>query len=164
VRVEVGLDVWFCSHEHDLDDIRLRAAFDAPSYGFLADVLSANLSVTVTAERLAAMERGLMRFSHLAVGFARRSARPLAWREAGPKPPVTTTLAWHAAVGLSGRESVVRAYLTPRVPDEQLIRAVNDAMEWVHTEYASRERIGVQSLPSYNLEDGTVSEAALHVA
>jgi hypothetical protein len=164
VRVEVGLDVRLCCVDPALEGVRLRRAFDREGYRFLARVLTDHVGVTVDGAQLARMERGLVLFSHAALDFARGGARVLCWSESAPRPALPAAVVWHAATRLSPRTSMVHAYLNPRVPDAALLGAVDRAIERVHADFAACERRGVDNLPSWNLEDGSVAGDARHVA
>jgi hypothetical protein len=164
VRVEVGIDVRFCCDTPLLDGVRLRPAFFAKTYGFLADVIADVLRQRVTPRQLSRMERGLIVFSHAALDFARGGARRLCWAETGPRPSLPAALVWHAATRISPAESVVHAYLNPHAPDEELTRSVEDAIRRVHAAFHRYERTGLHDLPQYDLEDGTLAQEARDVA
>jgi hypothetical protein len=164
VRVEVGLDVWFCCGDDVLDGLRLRPAFDRNGYMFLARTLDPLLDVEVTAAQLAKMERGLILFSHAALDFARGGARRLSWGVEGPQPSVMASAVWHTATRFSRRESVVHAYLNPRVPEPALVQRVAHAIAQVHDSFHAYWRTGLDRLPSWNLEDGSLLPEARHVA
>lgn len=164
VRVEVGIDVRFCCDAPLLEGVRLRPAFAAGTYGFLADVITGVLSLKVTPRQLSRMERGLIVFSHAALDFARGGARHLCWAETGPRPSLPAALVWHTATRISPAESVVHAYLNPHAPDEDLTRSVEAAISRVHAAFHRYERTGLHDLPQYDLEDGTLAEEARDVA
>lgn len=165
VRVEVGIDVWFCWQHPALEDLRLRPAFDRPRYGFLADTLNGVLNAGVTTAQLTQMERGLIMFSHGALHFATSVARRLWWRDAAPAHvPLGSALLWHTASLLSPRNSVVNAYLTPHVPQPRLIRRVEAAVERFGTMLDASIADGAETLPNYDMEDGTISVPERRVA
>lgn len=164
VRVEVGMDVWFCCENPLLDGLRLRPAFDQRGYAFLRDVLNESLSVRVTTTQLTRMERGLMIFSHAALRFARGAARQLSWRRPGPRPTLGDRVVWHAATRISAADSVVHAYLKPYLPDDALIHETERAIARVHSQFHHCERAGLDELPSVNLEDGSLLEPVQNVA
>lgn len=157
VRVEVGLDAWFCWQHPALDGVRLLPAFDATGYAFLADALLREVGRDVAGAQLVRMERGLIRFSHAAVHFARRVARRLCWGEQGPPVPLPSAALWHAASRLSPAGSTAHAYLNPRLPDADLIARTEKAIAHVHHTFAAYVAEGVDRLPDYNLEDGTLA-------
>lgn len=157
VRVEVGIDVWFCWQHAALEGLRLRPAFDSAGYGFLAESLSV-VNAGVTGPQLAQMERGLIMFSHAALHFATTVARELCWRDAPPGgTPLGSVLLWHTATLFSPRNSVVNAYLNPHVPEPRLVRRVEGALDRFDT--MLDESIGdrAATLPNYDLEDGTIA-------
>lgn len=156
VRVEVGLDAWFCWQHPALDGVRLLPAFDATGYRFLADVLTRGIGYDVRAPQLVRMERGLIRFSHAAVHFARRVARVLCWGDDGPPVPLPSAALWHAASRLSPVGTTAHAYLNPRMPDDDLIARTEAAIRQVHRTFDSYVAEGVDRLPDYNLEDGSL--------
>lgn len=164
VRVEVGIDVWFCCADSLLDGVRLRPAFDRAGYSFLRDVLRRELRVPVTAAQLVKMERGLILFSHAALRFARGAARQLCWGQDGPRPKLGDAIVWHAATRVSPADSVVHAYLKPHRPDAALVDATRHAIDRVHAQFHHYERTGLDGLPSVNLEDGSRLERARNVA
>lgn len=157
VRVEVGLDVWFCWQHPALRGVKLRPAFDRTGYRFLADQLNSVIDAGVTAEQLTRMERGLMMFSHAALHFATTVARRLSWRDdVAVTVPFGSALLWHTASRLSPGNSVVSAYLNPRVPEPRLIRRVENELRIFDGMLDSAIADGAVSLPDYDLEDGTI--------
>lgn len=161
VRVEVGLDAWFCWQHPMLDGVRLVPAFDAGGYAFLAGVLGAAIERDIGGVQLARMERGLIRFSHAAVHFARRVARIMCWGEEGPPVPLPSAALWHAASRLSPAGTTAHAYLNPRRPDAALIARTEKAIAHVHREFDGYVAAGVDRLPDYNLEDGSLVSSAV---
>ena len=165
VRVEVGIDVAFCWQHPALNGLRLRPAFDRTGYRFLADTLNTVAQADVTPAHLAQMERGLVMFSHGALHFASTVARQLCWQEGDHPVPLGSVLLWHTALRLSPRDSLVNAYLLPHVPDPQLVARTENAVRAFETmvdEFVADE---AESLPDYNLEDGTIpGDCTRHVA
>ena len=157
VRVEVGIDVAFCWQHAALEGLRLQPAFDRTSYRFLADTLNAVVAADVTPARLAQMERGLVMFSHGALHFATSVARQLCWQEGDDRVPLGSTFLWHTALRLSPRDSLVNAYLSPHLPDPQLMRQIEDAIRTFETLVDGIVAEGADLLPDYNLEDGTIA-------
>jgi hypothetical protein len=165
VRVEVGIDVWFCWQHPALDGLRLRPAFDRNGYGFLVDALNTVLHASVTPAQLAQMERGLIMFSHGALHFATTVARHLCWRDPAPVPvPLGSAFLWHTASLLSPRNSVVNAYLTPHIPEPRLVRRVEATLPVFDTMLDDSISDRAETLPNYDLEDGTISRAERRVA
>ncbi|HSJ31148.1 MAG TPA: zinc dependent phospholipase C family protein [Longimicrobiales bacterium] len=157
VRVEVGLDVWFCWQHAALRGIRLRPAFDRTAYGFLADTLNSVIDAGVTTEQLTRMERGLIMFSHGALHFATTVARRLSWRDdLTVTVPLGSALVWHTASRLSPVNSVVNAYLNPHIPEPRLIGRVESALRSFDGMLDAAVADGARSLPDYDLEDGTI--------
>ena len=156
VRVEVGLDAWFCWQHPALDGMRLLPAFDAIGYRFLAEALTRGVGYDVNAPQLVRMERGLIRFSHAAVHFARRVARVLCWGDDGPRVPLPSAALWHAASRLSPIGTTAHAYLNPHLPDEDLVAGTEAAIRQVHRAFDGYVADGVDRLPDYNLEDGSL--------
>jgi hypothetical protein len=164
VRVEVGIDVWFCWQHAALHGVRLRPAFDSAGYGFLADAMSV-ANAGVTAAQLAQMERGLIIFSHGALHFATTVARELCWRDAAPgHAPLGSALLWHTATLFSPRDSVVNAYLNPHVPEPRLVRRVEAALGRFDSMLDESIADRAATLPNYDLEDGTITGAGQRVA
>ncbi|HEX2166663.1 MAG TPA: zinc dependent phospholipase C family protein [Longimicrobiales bacterium] len=158
VRVEVGLDVWFCCDQPSLEGLRLRPAFDRTGYAPLASALNDVAGAGVVPAQLVQMERGLMMFSHAALHFARSVARQLCWREdVAVRTPLGSAIVWHLTTALSPRASVIHAYLNPLVPGPSLVGRVQDALAKFQPEYDAAVADGAQSLPNYNLEDGTIT-------
>ena len=164
VRVEVGIDVWFCWQHPALQALRLRPAFDRAGYLFLADTLHAVLNANVTPAQLAHMERGLIIFSHGALHFATTVARQLCWRDTTARVPLGSALLWHTASVFSPHNSVVNAYLTPHVPEPRLIRRVEAALRTFDTMLDASITDDAETLPKYDLEDGTITRTARRVA
>jgi hypothetical protein len=156
VRVEVGIDVAFCWQHAALDGLRLLPAFDRISYQFLADTLNSVVAADVSPARLAQMERGLVMFSHGALHFATSVARQLCWQEGGDRVPLGSTFLWHTALRLSPRDSLVNAYLRPHVPDPQLLTRTENAVRTFEAMLDEFVADKAESLPDYNLEDGTI--------
>ncbi|HSK17935.1 MAG TPA: zinc dependent phospholipase C family protein [Longimicrobiales bacterium] len=157
VRVEVGLDVWFCWQHPALRGVRLTPAFDSTGYRFLADTLNSVIDAGVTAEQLTRMERGLIMFSHGALHFATTVARRLSWRDdLDVTVPFGSALVWHTASRLSPVNSVVNAYLNPYVPEPRLIRRVESALRSFDGMLDAAVADGAAALPDYDLEDGTI--------
>lgn len=158
VRVEVGLDVWFCWQHPSLAGLRLEPAFDRDGYDFLARALNGCASAGVTAAQLAQAERGLMLFSHGALHFATSVARRLCWREpVDVRVPLGSTLLWHTATALSPRDSVISAYLNPLEPDTALVARTEAALAAFTPMFDAAVADDAASLPNYNLEDGSVT-------
>ncbi|MBR9988852.1 MAG: zinc dependent phospholipase C family protein [Gemmatimonadetes bacterium] len=166
VRVEVGIDVWFCWQQPLLHGLRLNPAFDRNGYAFLARALDSVLDANVTPAQLVQMERGLVMFSHGALHFATTVARQLSWRDPAAEPvPIGSALLWHAASLLSPRNTVVNAYLNPHVPAPRLIRRVEEALTRFDPMLDACIADRARSLPNYDMEDGTInSEVELQVA
>jgi hypothetical protein len=165
VRVEVGIDVWFCWQHPALAGLRLRPAFDRTGYGFVAEALNAVLHASVTRAQLVQMERGLMMFSHGALHFATTVARRLCWRDPAPVTvPFGSALLWHTASLLSPRNSVVNAYLTPHVPEPRLVRRVEAALPIFDTMLDASISDRAETLPNYDMEDGTIAGPEQRVA
>lgn len=156
VRVEVGIDVWFCWKNPLLQGMRLDPAFDRGGYAFLAAALADPGGIAVTGAQLARMERGLILFSHGAVHFATTVARHIWWRDDVSTVPLGSTLLWHTAAFLSPRESVVNAYLTPHVPEPALVRSVEHALRTFETMLDDVVADEAASLPDYDLENGSI--------
>jgi hypothetical protein len=164
VRVEVGIDVWFCWQHRALDKLRLRPAFDSAGYTFLARALSV-ANAGVSEGQLAQMERGLIMFSHAALHFATTVARELCWRDAAPgHAPLGSALLWHTATLFSPRNSVVNAYLNPHVPEPRLVRRVESALRRFDTMLNESIADRAANLPNYDLEDGTIAGTRRQVA
>ncbi|HEX6133570.1 MAG TPA: zinc dependent phospholipase C family protein [Longimicrobiales bacterium] len=157
VRVEVGVDVWFCWQHAALSGVRLRPAFDRTTYQFLARALNPVLDTPLTTAQLARMEKGLILFSHGALHFATSIARHIWWRDAVAEIPLASSALWHTASRLSPRDSVVNAYLTPHVPEPRLVRAVQSALVSYEDMMDGVVADDAESLPDYNLEDGRIS-------
>lgn len=158
VRVEVGLDVWFCSQHPSLLGVRLRPAFDRAGYRFLGTALNQILTAAVTPAQLVQMERGLMLFSHAALHFATTVARRLCWEESpAEQVPLGSAVLWHAASALSPRNSVVNAYLNPLEPDSDLVHSVQDAIARFDALFDAALADDARHLPNFNLEDGTIA-------
>lgn len=156
VRVEVGLDVWFCCDQPSLENLRLKPAFDRTGYAPLARALNDIAGAGVTTAQLVQMERGLMMFSHAALHFARSVARQLCWQEdVSVRAPIGSAIIWHVATALSPRASVIHAYLNPLVPAASLVERVERALAQYELDYEAAVADGAQGLPNYNLEDGT---------
>jgi hypothetical protein len=160
VRVEVGIDAWFCWQHASLAGLRLRPAFVGTGYGFLSRAIRNVLDMNVSAHQLVQMERGLMIFSHAALRFATSLARHLCWGEpaAGPTP-LSSAAVWHTASRLSPRNTVVHAYLNPHRPERPMLGRVDAALETYHTMLDALVVGGLRDLPDYNLEDGTIADA-----
>ena len=158
VRVEVGVDIRFCWQHPALTGLRLEPAFDRTGYRFLADCLRDVGTADVTPGRLAQMERGLVMFSHGSLHFATAVGRQLCWEEGDQDVPLGSALVWHTALRLSPRNSLVNAYLSPHLPDANLVRRTEEAIhtfEVMVDAFAANE---AAPLPDYNLEDGSVTE------
>jgi hypothetical protein len=165
VRVEVGIDVWFCWQQPALENLRLQPAFDRFGYRFLADALNSVLNTHVTPAQLTQMERGLIMFSHGALHFATTVARRLCWGDAvTTHVPLGSALLWHTASLFSPRNTVVNAYLNPHVPAPRLIRRVEAALGGFDALLDASMADRAETLPNYDLEDGTISIAELRVA
>jgi hypothetical protein len=165
VRVEVGIDVWFCWQHPLLEGLRLRPAFDRTGYTFLARALNPLLGTTITTAQFTQMERGLIMFSHGALHFATSVARPLSWRDPVVTPvPFASTLLWHTASLLSPRNTVVNAYLNPHVPAPRLIRRVEAALDGFDAMLDSCIAERARDLPNYDLEDGAITGGVRRVA
>jgi hypothetical protein len=165
VRVEVGIDVWFCWRHPALADLRLRPAFDRAGYRFLEDALNSVIGANVTPAQLVQMERGLIMFSHAALHFATTVARELCWRDAPLGcAPLGSALLWRAATLFSPRNSVVNAYLNPHVPESRLVRRVESALHRFDTMLDDVIADRAEKLPNYDMEDGSVSVSDRRVA
>lgn len=157
VRVEVGIDAWFCWQQPSLEGLRLRPAFARTGYGFLSRSISEVLEMNVGPRQLVQMERGLMLFSHAALRFATSLARHLCWGEvSAAPPPLPSAAVWHTVSRLSPRNTVVHAYLNPHLPEPALLQRVDAALEAFHPMLDGFVEGDLQQLPDYNLEDGTV--------
>lgn len=159
VRVEVGIDVWFCWQHPALSGMRLEPAFDRTGYQFLADCLNDVASVDVTPARLAQMERGLVMFSHGALHFATTVGRRLCWEDGYQDVPLGSALVWHTALRLSPRNSLVNAYLSPHMPDADLVRLTQAAMSTFEITVDAYSANEAAPLADYNLEDGSITES-----
>lgn len=158
VRVEVGIDVWFCWQHPALADLRLLPAFGRDGYGFLGDALYAVIGANVSPSQLVQMERGLIMFSHAALHFATTVARELCWRDAPPGcAPLGSALLWRTASLFSPRNSVVNAYLNPHVPEPRLVRRVEAALHRFDVMLDESIADGAETLPNYDMEDGSIT-------
>lgn len=162
VRSEVGLDAWYGWRHPVLRRLRLRPAFTASDLAFLAHALYDTHGYHVTTGQLVRMQSGALHFTQLALHFAARAARELCWKQGRGDvgAPPGTALVWRIASVLSARDSLVHAYLNPTRPAEWLRVCVDDVMRGFNAEMDGWVVRGIHSLPDYDLEDGTLPDAA----
>jgi hypothetical protein len=166
VRVEVGIDAWFGWRHPRLGRVRLLPVLDRESYRFASDAYHATHGCDVTPAQLIAMQRGMLRFTRLAIFFATSVARDLCWDEcdAGAPAPLHATLAWHAALACSARTSTVHAYLKPVRPAAWLVDSVAAAMRRFTTDVDAHVASRMHQLPDWDLETGLLRDAEARVA
>jgi len=158
VRVEVGIDAWFCWQQPSLEGLRLHPAFTRTGYGFLSSSTRHVLAMSVSTRQLVQMERGLILFSHAALRFATSLARHLCWGEPAAAPtPISSAAVWHTVSRLSPRNTVVHAYLNPHLPGPALLQRIDTALETFRPMLDGFVKGDLRELPDYNLEDGTIS-------
>jgi hypothetical protein len=162
VRNEVGLDAWYGWRHPVLRRLRLRPAFAASNLAFLARALHDTHGYHVTTGQLVRMQSGALRFTQLALHFAVRAARELCWKQGRGDvgAPPATALVWRIASVVSARDSLVHAYLNPTRPAAWLRAGVGDVMRGFNAEMDGWVGRGIDTLPDYNLEDGTLPDAA----
>lgn len=166
VRVEVGLDAWFGWQHDTLRTTQLRPAFDRAGWGFLVAAYADVHAHVVTPAQLARMQAGLLRFTALSAFFVRTAARSLCWQEpaTGLPVPVAAAVPWRLATVLSGRGSMVNAYLNPLRPAGALVAAVERGMHDARADFDLHAATGLHRLRDHDLETGARIEAARHVA
>lgn len=162
VRVEVGLDAWLAWRHPTLTPLRLRPALDRSTISFIADAFDDVHSHRPSPTALLQMQRGALHFTHLALHFATTIARTLCWKRDGTTGtlPMASVLAWRLVTALSSRRTVVHAYLNPVMPAAWLLRDVDNALPRLHEELLAALDHGIDNLPDYNLEDGSLPSAA----
>jgi hypothetical protein len=161
VRVEVGLDAWFAWQHPLLTGLTLRPAFDRDGWRFVAAAFRTVCGHDVGPSQLLQMQRGMLRFTHLALHFATAAARALCWSHpADEEVPPLTALTWRFVSLLSMSESVVHAYLNPAIPGPQLLAAVEHGMTTATRRLDGCIEHGVDRLADYDLETGAVIRPA----
>lgn len=165
VSVEVGVDAWFGWRHRRLARIPLRPAFDRSGFDFVVRAYRETHACDVTPAALVAMQRGMLRFTRLAIFFATSVARDLCWGEGDDAgPPLAATLAWHTALACSGRSSTVHAYLKPVRPEPWLVNEVAAAMRRLDADVDAHVAARLRDLPDYDLERGGLVEGGRRVA
>jgi hypothetical protein len=166
VRVEVGLDAWFAWRHPRLHSLTLAPALRRRDWLFVTEAYAAVHGHHVTATQLLQMQRGLVRFTRLAVHFATVAARHLCWNEpaAADQVPAATALLWWVATLLSSPHTVAHAYLNPVPPAADLVDRVGNGMNASIAAMHRYRHEGIAALPDYNLETGSLLEAARYVA
>jgi hypothetical protein len=166
VRVEVGLDAWLAWRNPRLQSLGLAPALRRYDWLFVTEAYAAVHGHTVTATQLLQMQRGLVRFTRLAVHFATVAARHLCWNEpaAADQVPAATALLWRVVTLLSSPQTVAHAYLNPAPPAPELVARVQRGMDASMAEFDRYRNDGLAALPDFNLETGSLLEAERDVA
>jgi hypothetical protein len=156
VRVEVGFDAWLAWRHPVLRTLRLSPAFDERGTRFLGRAFTAVYERTFTAAELLRMQRGLLRFTHLALHFATDVARDVCWKEAaGEAPaPLASAALWRTVSLLTTRRSTMYAYLNPLRPDGALLDRVAAAISAYEADFERYVHGELPRLPDCNLETG----------
>jgi hypothetical protein len=156
VRTEVGLDVWFA--QHFTVTMPARPPFVASEMAFIADAYRAVHAYHVSTQQLHLMQHGALHFTRLALHFARAVAPQMCWNEIDQREPVpaAAALLWRVASSFGGADSVVRAYLNPRIPEAWLLYGVTSVTRTFAADACAVIARGLHTLPEYDLEDGTV--------
>jgi hypothetical protein len=164
VRVEVGLDAWLAWQHPTLRRLRLRRFLERDD--FLRPAMQHVYGGAPTTVRLMKMQRGMLRFSHLALHFATRVAREVCWDEAADQAPAPlgSAVTWRVVTLLSGRETATYAYLNPVRPHAALLAAVETAVRQCQADLDRWIEAGLQQLPDHDLETGVIVAAARSAA
>lgn len=158
VCIEVGVDVHFVWRHATLRRLRLRPAFDRAGFTFFADAVRSTHAYDVSTAQLTQMQRGMLHFTHAALHFTTTLARDLCWDPNGSAPENRATAAlWHLLTAVSSRRSTIHAWLNPVRPAAWLAADVGAALVTLQHTIDAHVATGLQELPDYNLENGTIT-------
>jgi hypothetical protein len=155
VRVEIGLDAWFVGSSPGAQSLRIRHAFDGRRIRFLQHALAATYPFEFPPHRLLRAHRTVTYFFGPYLALARLIANELG---------STAGRGWFrlAHVRAIGRHmlnpgSQAAGFLTPVAPAADLLIHVHGALDRFHAALESHVAHGLQHLPDYDLETGSLT-------
>jgi hypothetical protein len=156
VRVEVGLDTHFTWQHSVLTAFRVSPVFGNAGFAFVRRAYNEVHQLALTDAQMAAMQRGMVRFTNLSLLFATSLARELCWRDAraaSGRSSAATAL-WQVASRVAPRDTLVEAYLNPLLPVPWLLDDVGGIIDGFNDVVDGYVASGIEGMPDYNLETG----------